>query len=138
MQHATPMPVPETDQLPDTAGATAPRPTVTIDTVAGSHDVDALWASFVAARDAGDERLADALRDRMVEVQQERRLGRLSTDQLLERIDVLQRRLVARGAAREAGARCGEDGRTVLDLTDAAADQLDLDDLLRELERRAA
>lgn len=65
--------------------------TMTRTDIAACEDVDALWAAFVTARSDGDDEQAELLRARMAELQEQRSVRDLDDDQLLARIEELQR-----------------------------------------------
>lgn len=65
--------------------------TMTRTDIAACEDVDALWEAFVAARSDGDDEQAELLRARMAQLQEQRSLRELDDDQLLARIEELQR-----------------------------------------------
>lgn len=59
--------------------------------IAACEDVDVLWEAFVAARSDGDNQQAELLRARMAQLQEQRSVRELDDDQLLARIEELQR-----------------------------------------------
>lgn len=65
--------------------------TMTQTDIATCDDVDELWDAFVDARGRGDDDLSELLRTRMAELQEQRSLRDLDDDQLLARIEELQR-----------------------------------------------
>lgn len=65
--------------------------TMTETDIATCEDVDALWDAFVTARRNGDDDHAALLRARMAELQEQRSIEELDDDQLLARIEELQR-----------------------------------------------
>lgn len=65
--------------------------TMTETDIATCDDVDVLWDAFVSARHDGDDDLAERLRTRMAELQEQRSIQELDDDQLLARIEELQR-----------------------------------------------
>lgn len=65
--------------------------TMTETDIATCDDVDLLWGAFVTARRNGDDDHAELLRTRMAELQEQRSIQELDDDQLLARIEELQR-----------------------------------------------
>lgn len=65
--------------------------TMTETDIATCDDVDVLWDAFVSARHDGDDEHAERLRTRMAELQELRSVQELDDDQLLARIESLQR-----------------------------------------------
>lgn len=65
--------------------------TMTQTDIAACDDVDELWDAFVDARGRGDDDLAELLRARMAELQEQRAIRALDDDQLLARIAELHR-----------------------------------------------